>query len=506
MVHNNSLINVIRALVERVYYVEGPNGLTTPPKPHRSEFNRLMAPFQRLVFAQLRPVQRMCLRTFVRTSPEHKRRVYEQALIAYLRNGLTGRDAWVTSFIKAEKVNGKKGDPAPRIIQPRGVKFNLVYGCFIRPAEKELYAAIDRVFGRPTVVCGQNAEQQGAMLRAAWDAIADPVAISYDLSRMDQHVSDVALKWEHAAYRYMFRNDPCLSTLVWCLDQTIRNVGICYTTDHNGVPHKVNYTKRGSRMSGDMNTSSGNKYLMCAMCYNYFTGHLGYVVGVDYVIVDNGDDCVVILSRAAYLLMLRSSGQQQQIDRLAVYDPANWNVAYIVQVVGRIRPPTHMGIEEFFRRLGFTIKEEGLVHQFEKIEFCQTQPCFIDGRWIMVRGLTALSKDCYCLKQPNVFEQWLQQVASAGQVCYGSVPIYSSFYKALSRTTTDRRNLMEQSGMYYLSAGMSSTGVVTEANRVAFYNTFGVTPREQELIEYHYDSYVRTTWNTSPSYGYRLPM
>lgn len=505
MVHNNSLINIIRALVERVYFVESAQGmLVSPPLPHRATFFARMQGFKTSLLRCLRPVRRMCLRTFVQTSPNHKRKVYEQALVTYLRNGLTERDSYVTSFIKAEKVSTAKGDPAPRIIQPRGVKFNLIYGAFIRPAEKEIYSAIDRVYGRPTVVCGQNAVEQAALLRSAWDTIADPIAISYDLSRMDQHVSEVALRWEHSIYRAMFDNDHDFDTLDWCLNRTVENYGIAYTCDELGRPAKVSYRKVGSRMSGDMNTSLGNKLLMCGMLHSYFTGHLGFVVGTDYAVVDNGDDCVVVMSRRAYVLMGQMTTGQPL--RIAAVDPANWQVAYIVQVVDGVRPSTHEDISTFFRALGFTLKEEGLVYEFEKIEFCQTQPCFIDGRWLMVRGLKALSKDCYCLKQANQFEEWLQQVSSAGINCYGSVPIYSAFYGAMSSVRTDRRNLLEQSGLYYLSQGMQSGDRVTEANRIAFYNTFGVTPREQELIEHHYRSLRRVESYGGHSQGWELPM
>lgn len=512
VVHNNSLINVLRALVERVYYVEDPiGGLVRPPQPRRAIFNAHMDRFKEGLLRELGSVQRMCLRTFVRTSPEHKRKIYAQAMKTYLTNGMTDRDAQVTSFIKAEKVSTAKDDPAPRIIQPRGVKFNLVYGCFIRPAEKEIYRAINGVFGRPTVICGQNAEQQGKMLRDAWDTIADPIAISYDLSRMDQHVSEVALRWEHSVYRKMFEDDPDYETLDWCLNQTVRNRGAAYTTDQYGTPHKVSYTKTGSRMSGDMNTSLGNKLLMCAMLHSYFTGHLGFVVGIDYVIIDNGDDCVVIVSRVAYQRMMAMIVPQMVV--MAAYDPGiavggvgGWQLPIVVQVAGPGRPATHKSIDIFFRELGFTIKEEGVVEEFEKIEFCQTQPCFIDGRWIMVRGLKALSKDCYCLKHWSQFEAWLGQVATAGRTCYGSVPIFSAFYKCMSDKVITNTNLLEQSGLFYLAAGMKSTGVVTDANRVAFYNTFGVTPREQVLIENYYESLERVPTLDGPSFGRVLPM
>lgn len=512
VVHNNSLINVLRALVERVYYVEDPiGGLVTPPQPRRAVFTTHMDGFKQALLGRLGSVRRMCLRTFVRTSPEHKRKIYKQAMKTYITNGMTDRDAQVTSFIKAEKVSTAKEDPAPRIIQPRGVKFNLVYGCFIRPAEKEIYRAIDAVFGRPTVVCGQNAEQQGAMLRDAWDTIADPIAISYDLSRMDQHVSEVALRWEHSIYRKMYEDDPDYDTLDWCLNQTVRNRGAAYTTDSLGTPYKVAYTKVGSRMSGDMNTSLGNKLLMCGMLHSYFTGCLGFVVGVDYVIVDNGDDCVVIMSRDAYNRMIIATTPQPVV--IAAYGPnaapttvGGWQRPILVQAVGGQNPAVRKDIGTFFRELGFTIKEEGIVEEFEKIEFCQTQPCFIDGRWIMVRGLKALSKDCYCLKHWSQFEAWLAQVATAGQTCYGSVPIFSAFYRCMSEEKTRARHLLEQSGLYYLSNGMESSGVVTDANRVAFYNTFGVTPWEQVLIEKHYGQLERVAMLDGPTFGRVLPM
>lgn len=505
MVHNNSLINVVRALVERVFFVEGPGGvLVRPPVTNRNVFYGHLAIFKSKLITELEPVLRMCLRTFVRTSPIHKVKVYEQARKQYIIGGLLPQDAYVTSFIKAEKVSDKKGDPAPRIIQPRGVKFNLIYGCFIRPAEKAVYRAIDRVYGRPTVVCGQNAVQQATMLRDAWDCIADPIAISYDLSRMDQHVSETALRWEHSIYRFMFKDDNDFKMLDWCLRQTILNKGCAYTVDEYGNPKKVKYDKIGSRMSGDMNTSLGNKLLMCAMLYSYFSVHLGFTVGVDYAIVDNGDDCVVIISKKAYIILVHRTTAQAMT--LAVYDPANWQVVYIASVIGNMQSSTHKNISDYFTELGFTLKEEGLVYEFEKIEFCQTQPCFIDGRWIMVRGLNALSKDCYCLKHWNQYESWVAQVSSAGITCYGSVPIYGAFYRAMCTQRTDKRHLLEASGLYYLSQGVVCGNVVSDSNRVAFYNTFGVTPGEQVLIEQHYSNLVRLSVNDVASYGTLLPM
>jgi hypothetical protein len=139
--------------------------------------------------------------------------------------------------------------------------------------------------------------------------------------------------------------------------------------------------------------------------------------------------------------------------------------------------------------MGFTLKVEGIVSKFEHIDFCQTRPCFIDGEWLMVRTLAALSKDTYCLKAPEYLRKWMGQVRTGGLNTYGSVPLYSAFYKCFPEYNGKKDNswLMEGTGMYYLSSGMTSTGVVSDANRVAFYDTFGVTPREQVLIEQHYN-------------------
>jgi hypothetical protein len=201
-------------------------------------------------------------------------------------------------------------------------------------------------------------------------------------------------------------------------------------------------------------------------------------------VIDNGDDCVVIISRENYAKILRLTGQEGTLQRLAIVDPANWQRVYIATFM--VKLTTHMPVELFYHRLGFTLKEEGFTDVFEHIDFCQTRPCFIDGRWIMVRNLAALSKDCICLKEPGVFRKWCAQMKTAGLASYGSTPIYSSFYRAFPGTTTADLRMLQDSGFGYLTTGMISADKVSIENRVAFYNTFGVSPREQEVIEQLY--------------------
>lgn len=529
IVHNNSYVNVVRALIERVFFIEkeqedGTTALATPPTTTRGYFYNQMKEFSDKLKSHLPHVSRMSLDKFVETSPPHKKKQYIWARAYYLMHGLWDVMAQVTSFVKAEKtrVNGK--DSAPRIIQPRGVVFNLILGCFIRPAEKVIYKAIDLVFGRPTVVNGHNAVQQAEMLRGSWDELDRPVAYSLDLKRMDQHVSAIALMWEHTFYRFIYMYDTCLSTLDWCLKKTINNVGRVYTRDKIGLPVTLKYKKTGSRMSGDMNTSLGNKLIMCGLLYSYYKSYLGFEPRVDFNVVDNGDDCVVLLSYKAhkrYERMTELSGPRVSDDWEASLSEAEIEVvrnadresstrrvrsgakavsdAEMASPTGPlslqqlalnalINVPTHKNVSKWFLDMGFTLKIEGFTTKFNHIEFCQTQPCWIDGRWVMVRGLKALGKDSYCLKPKEVLKKWLSQVKGGGLATYGSVPIYSAFYESLPGEESRSRDELIGTGMYYLSKNMNSERVVTTQNRVEFWETFGVLPREQEVIEEYYRS------------------
>jgi hypothetical protein len=120
------------------------------------------------------------------------------------------------------------------------------------PIEKKVYKAIDEVFGSPTVMSSYNAQQLADILHSKWSQFDKPVCVGMDASRFDQHVSTQALRFEHDLYYNIFGKAPFLQQLLsWQLD----NRGRAYASDG-----RFYYRKRGSRMSGDMNTSLGNKF------------------------------------------------------------------------------------------------------------------------------------------------------------------------------------------------------------------------------------------------------
>lgn len=493
-VHNNSEVNLIRALVERVFNVRtevaGVVTLTPPPIPLRHVYFNNMAVFRRKFLENMRPVTRMGLQQFVDSSPTHKVKIYQEALRVYLERGMTQKDAELAAFVKAEKFHVKASDPIPRVIQPRGVVFNLLFGCFIRPFEKECYKAIDRVFGRETVISGHNAEEVAKILRHNWDTLQDPISFSTDIVKFDQHVSPPALAWEHSVIKPSFKTSPHFKTLVWCLDKQVHNVGHAHTSDEKLRKVKIAYKREGGRASGDMTTSQSNKTTVTGHAYSYFTVYLGFECGVDYTVTNAGDDQVILMSRDAYARYLVMTGESFTLVELALVDPTDWQRVHIAYGQQPATAATHLDMQAWLLTMGFSMKIEAIGMRFEKIEFCQSQPCFIDGRWIMVRGLKALAKDTYSMKSMEYAPTWISQVRRGGLAAYASTPVFSAFYGAMPDNGKEVKDTLLgewfRHGLYHLSRGMHSETTVSDENRINFYHTFGVTPREQELIEQEY--------------------
>jgi hypothetical protein len=259
-------------------------------------------------------------------------------------------DASITAFVKAEKVNfTDKVDPAPRLIQPRGPRYNVMVGVYIKNIEHTLYRGIDRLFGEPTVAKGMNASTRGRRLWEKWSTFTRPVAVLLDASRFDQSVSPAALRWEHSIYLWMYNNDPDLARY---LSWQVVNRGKART--HDGT---LRYSVNGCRMSGDMNTACGNVLLMCMMMWSFFDA-----LGVRASLFNDGDDCVVIVEE---------------------------------RDAARVRE----GVAGFFEPLGFRMTDEGQVEVFEQICFCQSNPIWDGTGYRMVRHpRTSLSKDLVSTK------------------------------------------------------------------------------------------------------------
>jgi len=442
-VHANCLNNLVRGITERVLRVNGDEGLKKPPQPKVDVFKRLDSVRSRLLHKSP-PTPVVSLDEFPLLYNGRKRGVYERAVESLKSGAVAVSDSYVSTFIKAEKVNfSAKVDPAPRVIQPRSPRYNVEVGRFLKLFEKSLVEGFRRCFGYSVICKGMNADQVGMTLFDNWSHFHNPVAVGLDASRFDQHVSYDALKWEHSVYNSVFRD----SKLAKLLEMQLYNTGIGRVGDH-----VVRYKVRGCRMSGDMNTGMGNCLIMSSIVIAYCEDK-----GIEYRLSNNGDDCVVFL-------------EQENLPKLN-------------------------GLDEWFLDFGFKLTREEPCYMLEAVSFCQFHPIKVGDGWRCVRDpKVSMSKDCVSLVGWNneyEFRSWAHAVASCGISLTSGVPVCESWYRALGRIgkcenrgVDDRVN---ECGAYHWARGVKRSKI-TEESRASFYYAFGIMPDEQLALEDHYDS------------------
>lgn len=451
-VYNNNVDTIQRALVERYLLCKEGAGfrpaLIVASNTYRK---RNFKQFRCLTMERMPKLPRLSRQSVVDRYTGAKRAIYQQALYSLVRCGISAADARLLAFIKFEKQDVGK---APRVINPRSVRYNLLLGQFLKHAEKHFFKAINKAFGghtKATVIKGLNALDSARVIKSKWDRFQNPVAIGLDASKFDMHVSVQALEYEHSFYTALFPGSGLLEQL---LEWQKSNRGIAYADDG-----QVRFKVEGTRCSGDLNTSLGNCIIMCALVWSYLTTR-----GITAELCNNGDDCVVIMERED-MFMFRS------------------------------------GLDGWFRRHGFAMTVEPPAFDFEMLEFCQTRPVCVNGEWRMVRNHHAvLTKDPMCLiavQNDTVYRKWLYAVGTGGGILARGVPVQQSFYHAFLRhgikcsqemydqvhkgTSMETRN----KGIGYPA---NSSIEITDQARVSYYYAFGILPDEQREIEKYFDS------------------
>jgi len=448
-VHCPDVKTALRGLLERVFYhwevVDGVKMMVRPFRPTFENVVRIMGEARNQLLRHTNMVSPLTREQFLVPLGGSKLARYEAAADSVEASPIEDKDAYLQTFVKAEKLNvSAKADPDPRVIQPRTPRYCYSVGLYIKGCEHMLYKAINRMFGRKTVMKGLNADQRGMAFHRTWNEFANPAAIGLDASRFDQHVSRALLEFEHSIYNSIYRD----SELARLLRMQLRNVGFVRADDGT-----IKYVVDGSRMSGDMNTSLGNVLLMCLMVWSYLQGKPFRVA-----LLNDGDDCVLICER-------------QNVGQFA--DLAGW-----------------------FQQLGMVMKVEEPVFCLEEVEFCQAHPLEVrPGLWRMVRDpRQVLSKDL-CVVKPVRDEQYWKAMRKAIGECglslAGDVPVFGAFYNSLLKDTTLSKraaaklsNRAPETGMEYLARGMSAKYCEPHTVcRVSFAKAFGIWPDLQVALE-----------------------
>lgn len=450
--YNNDFNALERAVKERVFYVKTENGFAAPPRPLTPAiFAGRLQTFRSKLVKHLPSTAPITAQQFVDTYSGRKKVIYQQAMDSLDADPLRPKDAYVKTFVKYEKTNFTSKVPVPRVISPRSPRFNVEIGRFIRPIEERIFKSIGKTMGANTVMKGMNATQMASAIRSKWNRFSDPVAVGCDASRFDQHVSIDALMWEHSIYLECFPAGRHRRRLSKLLSQQLRN--ICSGKVGDGF---VKFKTEGVRMSGDMNTSLGNVVLMCSMMGAYADS-----VGVDMELVNNGDDCVMIMERGSY-------------------------------------PAFNSRLTTWFKDMGFTMIVEEPVDVFERILFCQTQPVWVGpdrDDYVMVRDpRIAIAKDSFSvhvLRNRKEVRGWLQAVGTGGEALAGGLPVWQEFYRMYQRSACGAVATREREafgwGVRQLSKGNRRVfGNISQKTRASFCWAFGISPEEQMCIERHY--------------------
>jgi hypothetical protein len=426
--------------------VERSGKLESTPKPTPGAFSQLSR-FRRALTPHLAKTTRMTTEQFLGFYSGRKLERYQRAAESLALFPIREKDAWLSTFVKAEKLNiTAKPDPAPRVIQPRDPRYNVELGRYLRHAEELLFKAIDKTFGGRTIFKGISSDTAGREMAAMWQSFSKPIGIGMDASRFDQHISKEALEFEHSMWVSMFPESQ-RKHLKRLLSWQINNRGLARCPDG-----EIRYRVQGCRMSGDMNTSSGNCYIMCASVYSWCVKQ-----GLKkFRLANNGDDCMVII---------------EADDELKFRE----------------------GLIDYYRMLGFTMKVEETVHDLEKVEFCQTRPILVGDNYRMVRNLHAsMSKDLHSLNDlasDVARSQWVDAVGKGGRVMNDGVPVLKSFFKQFptgikAHGNSDLAEALREQWKYKFSRECKFEDLEpTPESRYSFWLAFGITPDEQIALE-----------------------
>lgn len=203
-----------------------------------------------------------------RITDHSKRKMYQNA-VDELEAGRRVSSR-VMPFTKIEKLSTGKYK-APRMIQGRDIVFNVEYGRYIKPIE-------DKCGKRVQFAKGTNLDIANKIKKLSKHY---KYFTECDHKTFDAHVTVEMLKLTHVYYQACFHHDLTLRKLS---KKTLNNN--CRGRD--GIKYRV----KGTRMSGDVDTSLGNSLINYAILKEAVTK----IAGKCEIIV-NGDDSIIFTNR-----------------------------------------------------------------------------------------------------------------------------------------------------------------------------------------------------------------
>lgn len=373
---------------------------------------------------------------------------YTRAVDQVLDGGIQKKDARIKMFVKFEKLNPTKVNPDPRAIQFRDAKYCVVLARYLKPLEHHLYTLAgdgrnlpaSRVIGK-----GLSQVERAMLLKRKLSNFTDPVVVSLDAKRFDQHVDIELLRIEHMVYVGMCDDPLFAQVLSWQL------------VNHGTTSKGIKYTSRGKRMSGDMNTALGNCVLMVLMVMTVMRGKF-------YDMLDDGDDVLVIIERIELQWLLST-------------------------------------VHQSFLEFGMEVKVEDVAYTMPSVSWCQSNPIeYQPGRWKFVRDprkvlSTALGGTKY-FTALGARRKLVNTIGMAELVLNLGVPVLQEFAMALMRNAATDKYIQfdEVDATYYrIYRELRSMNLrqltrlepqpITDEARLSFAEAFGISVDEQYALE-----------------------
>lgn len=437
--HSDCVCNQIVSLRNRV--------LSDDIKPRPSAIARLKQMAKRLSKLLPRPVPDDWY-TMPNMYSGAKRTRYLNATESVLRYGVTREHARIRFFVKLEKKNADKVEPDPRAIQYRRPEFCVDLARYLKPIEAIVYPmrGKGKWFPRTRLIAKGLSQQQRAMLLfAKWRTFDDPVAIVVDATRFDQHVGPKLLRVEHLFYTLLIPDSHLQQLLSWQL------------VNRGKTTRNIRYRCRGRRMSGDMNTAIGNCILMILMVADFMQGRR-------YDLLDDGDDCLIIVERSNVQWLLAS-------------------------------------ITPWFEGFGMKLKVECTTDSFPAIKFCQSHPVERSkGVWTFVRDYRKIFSTALSGTKWNTSDKGRRRLLKTIGLCEKAlafgIPVLQAFSEMLIRSagTETMVKLDQRDSLYYrvkyeyraMGVPLYSEVASTEpsaTSRESFAIAFGMEPSDQVELE-----------------------
>lgn len=410
---------------------------------HNRHLVRRMEPDQRVVRAVaghwlgLFPVWRVFTHfseeQVIQNTVQSKRERVRDAFRKYHQEGWLKKDAYIRMFVKHEKAEDDYDEPLeskdPRAIQYRAFKHTSLFKRVLQPFEHRLWKL------------GQNLEERAPLrermfskcmnphnvaenLRHGWEQMADPVADLWDVSRMDAHM--------HGALRELIEFPTYLKG-THGFEPFIHHMRHNKGFSKNGIIYEMDYTM----CSGEACTACGDSILMAAALVYMYRDCKRHILVC-------GDDSVVIRERSGV-------------------------------------------VHDVFQGLGLPVKLER-AFIFEHVEFCQSRPVCVDGRWRMVRNPDrVLGRGPLCVKTftggDRPYRDWLASVGVGELESGAGVPIVQAFAVAAMQQGSPRESFVREYLEGKRTCGLKDPTTVEDSTRASFWVAWGISPESQRRLE-----------------------